>query len=64
MQEAKAGVGREIIPANKIGDPRFAGGDWAKFEHVHRAPDGTNYTIHYMKNLRTGEMVDFKFVNP
>jgi len=64
MQEAKAGAGKEIIPANKIGDPRFAGGDWAKFEFVHRAPDGTNYTIHYMKNLRTGEMVDFKFVFP
>jgi hypothetical protein len=64
MEEAKAGAGKEIIPANKIGDPRFAGGDWAKYQHVHRASDGTKYTIHYMKNLRTGEMVDFKFTNP
>jgi RHS repeat-associated protein len=66
MEAAKSGSGehRESIPAHKIGDPRFAGGDWAKWEYVHRAPDGTNYTIHYMKNLRTGETVDFKFVNP
>ncbi len=46
MLEAKAGAGNQIIPANKIGDPRFAGGDWAKFESNHLAPDKTNYTVH------------------
>jgi hypothetical protein len=64
MQEAKAGAGDIIVPASRIGDPRFAGGQWAKFQHVHRAPDGTNYTIHYMKNLQTSQIVDCKFVNP
>jgi len=64
MQEAKAGAGRQIIPPEQISDPRFKGGDWAKYQHVHYAPDGTRYTIHYMKNLRTGQTTDFKHVNP
>jgi hypothetical protein len=64
MQEAKAGAGEMIIPPSGIGDPRLAGGFWAKFQHVHKAPDGTNYTIHYMKNLKTGKIIDCKFKNP
>ncbi len=64
LEEARAGAGEMIIEPGRIGDPRFSGGEWAKYQHVHRAPDGTNYTVHYMRNLITGEIVDVKLVGP
>ena len=61
MAEAKAGAGVLAVAADKIGDPRFAGGNWAKFHHSHELPGGGTSVVHYMKNLFNGQMVDFKF---
>lgn len=60
MSEAKAGAGTEIMQG-KIKDATRAG--WAKMQHVHVNPDGTNIVIHYWKNIETGVTEFFKFKN-
>jgi hypothetical protein len=45
-EEANSGVGEEVIPADKIGDPRFKGGDWARCRCAHYASDGTKCTVY------------------
>jgi hypothetical protein len=63
MEEAKAGAGTEVMRGTKCGDPKFQDPGWTKMQHVHRNPDGTNTTVHYMKNTITGETTQFKYKN-
>jgi hypothetical protein len=57
----------------------YGDGEWVKMEWTHRVPSGSvtqpdpggptvvppgrNWTIHFFKNIFTGEMVEFKFTN-
>lgn len=61
MSEAKAGAGTQIMQG-KIKDATRAG--WAKMQHVHTNPDGTNIVIHYWQEIKTGVTEGFKFKNP
>jgi RHS repeat-associated protein len=61
LAEAKAGAGTEIMQG-KIKDAARAG--WAKMQHVHTSPDGTNIVIHYWQEIKTGVTEGFKFKNP
>jgi hypothetical protein len=36
---------------------------WQKFQYVLRTDNG-NITVHYMKNINTGEMTQFKIKYP
>lgn len=69
-------VGLEIIRPEQIGDPRFNDGNWSKYAEgvIDRFPVGSpqdpvrmirrfKMEIHYMRNLATGEIADFKFTN-
>ncbi len=57
MDEAKGGAGRKIM--DNLGDPKFKGME--KWQHVHKHPDGTNTVIHYVRDPKTGQLLDFKF---
>ena len=60
MDEAKGGAGDPIM-RGKINDPKYPEDVWAKMQHVHQNPDGTTITVHYWKNLLTGDLEGFKF---
>jgi RHS repeat-associated protein len=60
LDEAEAGAGRRIMQG-KINDPRYPEEVWAKMQHVHEHPDGTQTVIHYWQNLQTGAREGFKF---
>jgi hypothetical protein len=45
----------------KINDPQYPDNVWAKMQHVHQNPDGTQIVIHYWENLLTGVRQGFKF---
>jgi hypothetical protein len=60
LDEAKGGAGRRIM-LGKINDRRYPENVWAKMQHVHRHPDGTQTVIHYWENLQTGAREGFKF---
>jgi hypothetical protein len=53
-------AGRRIMQG-KINDPRYPENVWAKMQHVHPHPDGTQTVIHYWENLQTGAREGFKF---
>lgn len=56
MQQAEAGLGRQIMK-RAMSDPRLQGkGEWFKFEL--RGPEGV---VHYVRERATGLMRDFKF---
>jgi hypothetical protein len=59
LAEAKGGAGRRIIEAVKIKDLKWKG--WEKYSHTHVNPDGTKIEVHYMKELMTDILDDFKF---
>ena len=46
----------------KIKDAARAG--WAKMQHVHTDPDGTNIVSHYSQEIKTGATEGFTFTNP
>jgi RHS repeat-associated protein len=58
LKEAKAGAGNRIMQG-AIKDSKFPEDVWAKMQHTHG-----NTTIHYWKNLKTGERTGFKFKDP
>ena len=63
LDEARSGLGRQIM--ENLGDePRlescYGAGEWVKMEWTHRAPTG-NVTVHWFRNLTTGQNVEFKF---
>ena len=60
LQQAKAGMGKRIMQG-KINDAKFPEGEWAKIQHDIELGDGTTITIHYWRNLPTGEQFGFKF---
>jgi RHS repeat-associated protein len=63
LGEAQGGAGSRIMEG-KIGDPAYPENQWAKMQHVHQNPDGTNTVIHYWENLESGETHGFKFIDP
>jgi hypothetical protein len=60
LDEAKGGAGNRIMQG-KINDPKFPEDVWAKMQHVHEHPGGTQTVIHYWENLQTGAREGFKF---
>jgi RHS repeat-associated protein len=60
LEEAQAGVGTRIMEG-QIGDSDYPEDVWAKMQHVHENPDGSNIVIHYWENLETGLREGFKF---
>lgn len=60
LGEAREGAGTRIMQG-AIMDPRYPEDVWAKMQHVHRNPDGTNIVIHYWENLESGVREGFKF---
>jgi hypothetical protein len=58
LEEAQHGAGIEIMQG-KINDPAWQG--WQKIEYIHYSLDRTKSTIHYWRNLVTGETTGFKF---
>jgi RHS repeat-associated protein len=60
LEEAQAGAGTRIMEG-QIGDPDYPEDLWAKMQHVHENPDGSNTVIHYWENLETGLREGFKF---
>lgn len=59
LAEAKGGAGKRIIEAARIKDLKWRG--WEKYSHIHVNPDGTKIEVHYMKELMTDILDDFKF---
>jgi hypothetical protein len=62
LKEAKAGAGKRVME-ELISDPNYPKELWAKMQHVHNNPDGTQIIIHYWKNVKTGISDGFKFKN-
>lgn len=67
LQDAKGGTGTQIMK-NPVDKPRldnvYGPGDWVKMEHKRKNPDGTNTVIHWFRDLKSGNDVEFKFKNP
>ena len=57
LDEAKGGAGRKIMDG--LNDPNFKGME--KWSHYRRNPDGTSTEIHYVRDPKTGKLMDFKF---
>jgi len=58
MDEARAGAGRQV--PLQMRDPRApASQGWVKMEH-----NSNGTTVHYLRNTRTGQTMDFKVVYP
>ena len=63
MEGAKAGEGQPL-PMQNFNDPRYKGDpDWVKMGYVTYTKDGNKIEIHYMKNTRTGQAEQFKFLS-
>jgi RHS repeat-associated protein len=60
LEEAQAGAGTRIMEG-EIGDPDYPEDVWAKMQHVHENPGGSNIVIHYWENLESGLREGFKF---
>jgi len=60
LEEAEAGAGRRIMEGG-INDPDYPEDVWAKMQHVHENPDGSNTVVHYWENLEPGAREGFKF---
>jgi hypothetical protein len=60
LDEAAGGAGTRIMKG-KIKDPKYPENLWAKMQHVHQHPDGTQTVVHYWENLETGLRHGFKF---
>ena len=60
LDEAKGGAGKRIMQG-KINDPEYPEDVWAKMQHVHEHPGGSQSVIHYWENLETGAREGFKF---
>jgi RHS repeat-associated protein len=60
LKEAEAGAGTRIMQG-KINDRLYPGDIWAKMQHIHTTPEGTNIVIHYWQNLLNGIRTGFKF---
>jgi len=64
LAEARSGGGtgdrRRIIEF--LNDPKYYG--FEKWEYVHRNPDGSNITIHYVRDQIKDVLFDFKIVFP
>ena len=57
LDEAKGGAGRKIIDG--LNDPRFKGLE--KWSHRRQNSGGTSTEIHYVRDPKTGKLMDFKF---
>ena len=58
LQAAKQGAGKLII--QDLGDARFRGME--KWQYVLTSKEGRDTVIHYVRDPRTGRLLDFKFV--
>ena len=57
LEEARGGAGQKIMDG--LNDPAFKGME--KWQHVHVNSDGSKTVIHYVRDPRTGDLLDFKF---
>jgi RHS repeat-associated protein len=63
MKDAQSGGG-DVIMRGPFGDPLYSEPGWVKMQNLHSLPGGGNINVHYMQNTITGEMSQFKFINP
>jgi len=57
LDEAKNGAGMRII--KNLNDPKFKGME--KWQHIHKHSGGNQSIIHYVRDPKTGKLMDFKF---
>ncbi len=57
LKAAKAGEGTEII--RNLSDPRYQG--MTKMQYFIKSSNGRTSTVHYVKDPKTNELMDFKF---
>ncbi len=57
LEAAKKGIGRKII--DKLGDPKFKGME--KWEYKVKSANGQDSVVHYVRDPKTGKLMDFKF---
>lgn len=55
LAEAHGSTTADRIMEGKIKDSRYPEDVWGKFEHIHRARDGSTIAVHFWRNLQTGE---------
>jgi pretoxin HINT domain-containing protein len=59
LDAAKSGQGKTIIPAEKIGDPKFQGMEKASLKV--ESNEGKESVVNFMRDPKTSEGTDFKF---
>ena len=57
LDAARKGAGRKII--DNLGDEQFKGME--KWEYKVKSADGLDSVVHYVRDPKTGELMDFKF---
>ncbi|SMN17561.1 hypothetical protein CRYPA_510 [uncultured Candidatus Thioglobus sp.] len=57
LNAAKKGEGEPIKKG--LGDPRYKG--MVKLQHKIKSKNGKDSVVHYVKDLKTGKLMDFKF---
>lgn len=57
LDAAKKGAGIKIM--DNLGDPNFKG--WEKWEYREKSQNGRNSVVHYVRDPKTSELLDFKF---
>jgi len=57
LEAAKRGEGIKVIEG--LNDPRFKGMD--KMEYKVKSADGLDSVVHYVRDPKTGKLMDFKF---
>lgn len=57
LDAAKKGKGNLII--ENLNDPKFKGMD--KWRYGEKSTQGLNSEVHYVRDPKTGELMDFKF---
>jgi filamentous hemagglutinin len=57
LEAAQKGAGRKII--DNLGDDQFKGME--KWEYKVKSADGLDSVVHYVRDPKTGKLMDFKF---
>ena len=57
LNAAKEGKGRRIL--ENLGDPKYKGME--KWQYSEISESGSRSTVHYVRDPKTGQLMDFKF---
>jgi uncharacterized protein RhaS with RHS repeats len=59
LDAAKKGYGKQIMKDKELGDSRYKG--MQKMEYKEKSQQDINSVVHYVKDPKTGNLMDFKF---